>query len=72
MYTDHIDLMSWGAGEIQNISRLRFDYAHRFLRPRETYLLVRVIDTVDRTRRLPHYTSLLKNLEQLNPDLAGK
>lgn len=55
------------------MSGLRFDYAYRFLRPRETYLLVKIIDTVgDKNKTLPQYISLLDNLEQLSPELAGE
>ena len=64
--------MSWKAGELQNISQVKFDYAYRFLKSRETYLLVKVTETSDETKKLPQYKSLLHDLDRHNPDLVGK
>ena len=70
--TECVDLMSWKAGELQNISHLKFDYAHRFLKSRETYLLVKITETCGESKKLPQYQSLLDNLDMYNPELVGK
>ncbi|XP_052222764.1 uncharacterized protein CXorf65 homolog isoform X2 [Dreissena polymorpha] len=64
-----IDLVDMD-GQVTNLSGRTKDYAHELVTARGVYILIRV-------ERLPdngqfHYTSLLNNLEETNPELMVK
>jgi len=56
-------------GQVKNLSTRSKEYASEVVTPRETYILIRVEKYSDGKH---HYTSLLDNLEEVNPDLMVK
>ncbi|WAR03760.1 hypothetical protein MAR_010318 [Mya arenaria] len=54
-------------GQVTNLSGRAKDYAHELVTPRGIYILIRVDRLPDNGQF--HYTSLLNNLEETNPEL---
>ncbi|KAL3857550.1 hypothetical protein ACJMK2_012202 [Sinanodonta woodiana] len=57
-------------GQVKNLAGRLKDYACQLVSGRETYILIRVERQNDNGAL--HYTSLLNNLEDINPDLMLK
>ncbi|XP_052802167.1 uncharacterized protein CXorf65 homolog [Mya arenaria] len=57
-------------GQVTNLSGRAKDYAHELVTPRGIYILIRVDRLPDNGQF--HYTSLLNNLEETNPELMVK
>ncbi|XP_052802053.1 uncharacterized protein CXorf65 homolog [Mya arenaria] len=57
-------------GQVTNLSGRAKDYAHELVNPRGIYILIRVDRLPDNGQF--HYTSLLNNLEETNPELMVK
>ncbi|KAK3084948.1 hypothetical protein FSP39_021928 [Pinctada imbricata] len=56
-------------GQVKNLSARSKEYASEVVNGRETYVLIRVEKVAENKY---HYTSLLNDLENTNPDLLGK